>query len=43
MYPAGPRIERALVVGSMLYTVSEAGILVSDLQSFAQVAWLPYQ
>jgi hypothetical protein len=43
MVPApGPAAERELVVGSMLYTVSESGILVSDLGTFAQVAWLPY-
>jgi hypothetical protein len=37
-----PGIERALVVGTMLYTVSENGIMASDLHSFAQAAWLHY-
>lgn len=41
-YDAGTTIERALVVGSMLYTVSESGIMASDLSSFAQSAWLAY-
>ena len=36
-------IERAVVVGNTVYTVSESGIMASDLTSFAQVAWLPYQ
>jgi hypothetical protein len=35
-------IERALVVGSMLYTVSEAGIMASDLTTYAPQAWLAY-
>lgn len=39
---ATSEIERSLVVGSMLYTVSETGIMASDLTSFQQVAWLPY-
>ena len=41
-YAYGTTIERALVVGSMLYTVSESGIMVSDLGSFAPVAWMAY-
>lgn len=39
---AASEIERSLVVGSMLYTVSETGIMASDLTSFQQVAWLAY-
>ncbi|MGA8726198.1 MAG: beta-propeller domain-containing protein [Acidimicrobiales bacterium] len=35
-------IERAVVVGSTLYTVSDSGIMANDLSGFAQVAWLPY-
>jgi len=38
----GPAIERALVVGDKLYTVSETGILVSDLSTLAQLTWMPY-
>ncbi|HAM01638.1 MAG TPA: hypothetical protein DCQ30_05345 [Acidimicrobiaceae bacterium] len=38
----GPAIERALVVGDKLYTVSETGILVSDLSTLSQLVWMPY-
>ncbi len=37
-----PSIERTLVVGSMIYSVSAAGIMASDLGTFAQMAWMPY-
>ena len=41
--PGGsPEIERAVVVGNYLYTLSEEGVLASDLSSLAQVTWLPY-
>jgi hypothetical protein len=38
--PMPPR--RALVIGNELWTVSEAGMLVNDLDSLAQLAWLPF-
>jgi len=38
--PMVPR--RALVIGDELWTVSEAGLLVNDLDSLAQLAWLPF-
>jgi hypothetical protein len=38
--PMVPR--RALVIGDELWTVSEAGMLVNDLNSLAQLAWLPF-
>ncbi len=38
--PFTPR--RALVVGDELWTVSEAGMLVNDIDTLAQVAWLPF-
>lgn len=34
-------IRRSLVIGNRLLTVSEAGVLVSDLQTFADRAWVP--
>jgi hypothetical protein len=34
--------RRAMVIGDELWTVSEAGILVNDLDSLAQTAWLPF-
>jgi hypothetical protein len=41
-YAGSSEIERSLVVGSMLYTVSETGILASDLSSFQPQVWLAY-
>jgi hypothetical protein len=38
--PFMPR--RALVVGDELWTVSQTGMLVSNLDTLAQVAWLPF-
>jgi len=38
-----PEIERAVVVGGDLYTLSEQGVMVNDLSSLSQVAWLGYQ
>ncbi|HZU73304.1 MAG TPA: beta-propeller domain-containing protein [Acidimicrobiales bacterium] len=38
----GTGIQRALVAGDLLYTVSNAGVLASDLHSFSDVAWLPF-
>ena len=35
-------VERALVVGDKLYTVSEAGILESDLASLAPGTWMAF-
>ncbi len=37
-----PQIEQAVVVGDMLYTVSEAGILESDLGTLASETWMAY-
>jgi uncharacterized secreted protein with C-terminal beta-propeller domain len=41
--PYGGQIERSLVLGGKLLTVSEAGVLVSDLKSFASRAWVPFK
>ncbi len=38
-----PEIEREVVVGNDLYTLSEQGVMVDDLSSLSQVAWLSYQ
>ena len=38
-----PEIERAVVVGSNVYTLSEQGVMVNDMSSLSQVAWLGYQ
>jgi hypothetical protein len=38
-----PEIERAVVVGNDIYTLSEQGVMANDMTSLALVAWLPYQ
>ncbi len=40
--PVPPEVEREVVVGQDLYTVSEQGVMASDLADLAPVAWLPY-
>jgi hypothetical protein len=35
-------IERALIVGDLIYTVSDGGVMASDIDSLDQVAWLPF-
>jgi hypothetical protein len=37
-----PQVERAVVVGNNLYTVSEQGVMASNLSTLSQVAWLPF-
>ncbi|HEX6206884.1 MAG TPA: beta-propeller domain-containing protein [Actinomycetota bacterium] len=36
-------IRRSLVVGDLLYTVSETGLEASDLQTLDDVAWIPFR
>ncbi|SDZ26319.1 Beta propeller domain-containing protein [Amycolatopsis xylanica] len=38
----GGGVRRALVLGGALWTVSETGVLVSDLTSLARLAWQPF-
>lgn len=38
-----PSIRRSVVVGDLLYTVSERGVKASDLHSLADHAWLPFR
>jgi uncharacterized secreted protein with C-terminal beta-propeller domain len=38
-----PEIERAVIVGHDIYTLSEQGVMMNDMSSLSQVAWLPYQ
>ena len=40
-YPV-PRIERAVVVGDAVLTVSSAGVMSNDLHTFATRAWAPF-
>ena len=37
-----PEIERAVVVGADIYTLSEQGVMVSNMSSLSQAAWLAY-
>jgi hypothetical protein len=39
----GFMFERSLVVGDVLYTVSDRGVLASGLHSLRQVAWVPFR
>ena len=33
---------RTIVIGGLLYTVTDQGVIANDLHSLARVAWLPY-
>jgi Beta propeller domain len=37
-----PAIERSLVIGNTLWTVSSAGLLASDLSTLRQQSWIPF-
>jgi hypothetical protein len=37
-----PAIERSLVIGNTLWTVSGAGLLASDLNTLGQESWIPF-
>jgi uncharacterized secreted protein with C-terminal beta-propeller domain len=39
----GPGIRRSLVVGDLLYTVSEGGVEAVDLVTLDDVAWVPFR
>lgn len=41
-YYGAPAIQRALVVGDTLYTVSEAGVMASDLGSLDEQGWAAF-
>ena len=36
-------LERSIVIGGVLYVVSDNGVLASDLHSLKRVAWIPFQ
>jgi hypothetical protein len=40
-YP-GAGIERAMVVGNLLYTVSDAGVMANTMSNWSQLAWLAF-
>ncbi|HUZ43379.1 MAG TPA: beta-propeller domain-containing protein [Acidimicrobiales bacterium] len=41
-YPFSNGIERAVVIGNLLYTASDTGIMATNMDSWAQAAWLAY-
>jgi hypothetical protein len=41
-YEETPQIERSLVVGDTLVTVSRSGVMVNDLSSLDQRSWTPF-
>jgi hypothetical protein len=38
----GSSIERSLVIGQTLWTISPGGVLASDLRTLRKQAWLPF-
>jgi uncharacterized secreted protein with C-terminal beta-propeller domain len=41
-YGGSPAIDRSLVIGDRLYTLSQAGLMASNVASLAQEAWVPF-
>lgn len=41
-HPAYSPIRRSLIIDSTLWTVSDAGLLASDRNSLARLAWIPF-
>ena len=41
-YPGYPPIERSLIIGQTLWTISTAGARASDLTTLRQQAWVPF-
>jgi hypothetical protein len=39
----GTGIQRTLVIGSQLWTMSSAGLQISDLHSLDREAWVPFR
>jgi hypothetical protein len=37
-----PPIERSLIIGQTLWTISDAGAMASDLTTLRQLAWIPF-
>jgi hypothetical protein len=40
-YPGYPPIERSLIIGQTLWTISTAGAMESDLTTLRQQGWIP--
>jgi hypothetical protein len=41
-YPGYPPIERSLIIGQTLWTISAAGAMASDLTTLRQQGWVPF-
>ena len=41
-YPGYSPIERSLIIGQTLWTISAAGAMASDLTTFRQQEWIPF-
>jgi hypothetical protein len=41
-WPGGGQIQRSLVIGNALWTLSDAGLQANDLTTLAPVAWVPF-
>jgi len=41
-YPGYSPIERSLIIGQTLWTISTAGARASDLTTLRQQAWVPF-
>jgi hypothetical protein len=41
-YPSAAMIERSLVIGQTLWTVSNAGIMATELTNLQQSTWIPF-
>jgi Beta propeller domain len=42
-FPAGGQIRRSLVIGGMLWTLSDTGLKASELTTLAPLGWVPFQ
>ena len=41
-YPAAPQIRRSLIIGSALWTMSDAGLKANDSTTLTPLAWVPF-
>jgi hypothetical protein len=41
-YPGYPPVERSLIIGQTLWTISTAGAMASDLTTLRQQEWIPF-
>src|SRR5215469_3449427 len=41
-YPAAPQIRRSLIIGSALWTLSDAGLKANDSTTLTPLAWVPF-